>query len=95
MKTIQMPWDLPRALPRLRVGLTTFVIDLRLREFRMEEPPFRPIRFDAPKGMQLAARVGIMRCLGCGRSFIVDPDTDPDDLLCPFCCSPVEGAKPL
>ena len=75
----------PRVLPTVALGDGVYIIDLRLRSFRLVEPPFNWVGFDSARGQRWCRQCGVRRCAVCGTSIIVPASLDTRPLSCGEC----------
>ncbi|MEX2389242.1 MAG: hypothetical protein WD534_15295 [Phycisphaeraceae bacterium] len=85
MKTRQASTPSPRMLPSVAFAEGRYLIDLRLRAFRLTEPPFTSVRFDSARGRRWCRQCGVRRCGACGTAIIVPASLDTRALPCGEC----------
>jgi hypothetical protein len=85
MKNRQERW--PKVLPQVRIEDRTYIIDLRLGEFRRADDPCIRVVFDSVDGQLLGEHANVQTCRACGVSVIVPGNLTEDELRCVRCFS--------
>jgi hypothetical protein len=76
---------MPRILPTVQLPDGIYAIDLRLKEFRSADSPWRIIPFDSDVGRQWCDQANVLTCQSCGTRVIVSGVLRQEELWCCSC----------
>lgn len=76
---------MPRILPTVQLPDGIYFIDLRLKEFRSAESPWKVVSFDSNLGRQWCDQANVVTCHSCGIGVIVSGVLRQEELWCCSC----------
>ena len=80
----------PKVLPMIHMGVKTYFVDLRLRQFRSVSDPGDYVEFESDDGRRMCEHANIISCPDCKVSIIVPGIWRRECLSCIRCLTDLQ-----